>query len=131
MSCRTIVLVVLVAIACGCGRPLPPHPVPPEPMPPETVPPVLPSDGGACARLTELACIDSDRCTLAVTEDGSREYVCREAAGPCETGFRQRGNDADACEAKSGCRFVPGRCYCSPDVTCICGGGPPPQCVES
>jgi hypothetical protein len=80
--------------------------------------------------LTELACIDSVDCTLAVA-DGSPEYFCRDAEGPCETGFRQRGDGADACEAKPGCRFVPGRCYCSPDVTCICGGGPPPQCVEN
>jgi hypothetical protein len=135
MSCRAIALIFLAALAAlACGRPVP-HSVPveppasaPAPAPPPASPPPSSSEG-ACSSLKELACIDSADCTLAVAE-GSREYFCRDAEGPCETGFRQRGDGADACEAKPGCRFVPGRCYCSPDVTCICGGGPPPQCVE-
>ncbi|MEE8524593.1 MAG: hypothetical protein V3T72_11735 [Thermoanaerobaculia bacterium] len=121
MPRHTIVLIALVAFSCG--RPAPPDPVPPEPVPPPAA--------GACGQLNELACINSGRCSLVVAEDSSHGYLCRDATGPCEIGFRQRGGDAEACAAKPGCRFVPGRCYCSPDVTCICGGGPPPQCVES
>lgn len=135
MSHRTLVLIALLVLSCG--RPVPPNPVPPEPLPPGPVSPepspepVPPPAGGACGQLQELACISSDRCTLVVAGDGSREYLCRDATGRCEIGFRQHGDVAEACESKPGCRFVPGRCYCSPDVTCICGGGPPPQCVES
>ncbi len=98
---------------------------------PETPPPIPPPAKDACAQLKEPACIDSEDCTLVVAEDSSQEYLCRQASGACETGFRQRGDNAVSCEAKPGCRFVPGHCYCEPGVTCICGGGPPPQCVES
>lgn len=111
---------VFVLLALACGAQSPPNPRPePEPEP---------SD--ACAALDEMQCITSDECTLVLPE-GEREYRCRAAEGRCETGFRQHDGDAESCEAKEGCRFVPGQCYCSPDVTCICGGGPPPQCVEA
>lgn len=35
-----------------------------------------------------------------------------------------------SCESKEGCKYIPaGPCYCPPNVRCICGGGPPPQCM--
>ena len=118
-----ILLMLCPGSLLGCSQAPAPDPPPPDPPPP-------PAAEEPCETQTELACIDSVRCTLELAEDDSREYRCRDAEEPCETGFRQSGGDAEACEAKPGCRFVPGRCYCSPDVTCICGGGPPAQCAE-
>ena len=93
-----------------------------------------------CAALSEAACLESERCTLEVVEgedsdgkaipEGTGGYRCRAAEGPCETGFRQGSHSAEECVARSGCQFIPGRCYCPPGVVCICGGGPPPRCAE-
>jgi len=109
---------VLTLLGLACAAPSAPNPLPVAEL------------ADACAGLDEMQCITSDECTLIFTEE-EREYRCRAAEGRCERGFRQHEGDAEACEAKEGCRYVPGQCYCSPDVTCICGGGPPPQCVEA
>lgn len=120
MSRRRLVpgSLVLILLGLACAAPSAPIPLPGD----------EPAD--ACAGLDEMRCITSDECTLVLPEEG-REYRCRTAEGRCERGFRQHDGDAESCEAKEGCRFVPGQCYCSPNVTCICGGGPPPQCVEA
>ena len=35
------------------------------------------------------------------------------------------------CRSTPNCEVIyPGECYCPPGVQCICGGGPPPKCVE-
>jgi len=81
--------------------------------------------------LAELQCINSGESTLILVGEAPGVYVCRAAEGPCEQGFRQRIDTAEMCEAKEGCVFDPGFCYCPPDLVCFCGGGPPPQCVES
>jgi len=89
-------------------------------------------ESAACAQLTELECIGSSVCTLEqVAAHG--KYRCREARGRCETGFRQAGEGdiKQQCESRPGCAFNPGNCYCPPNLNCFCGGGPPPQCVES
>ncbi|HEX9734430.1 MAG TPA: hypothetical protein VGG06_20860 [Thermoanaerobaculia bacterium] len=123
MSRRLIFgIVVLALLGLACGAPSAPNTSAPDP--------VTEPEADACASLDEMQCITSAECTLILPE-GGREYRCRTAEGRCEQGFRQYDGDAEACEAKEGCRFVPGQCYCSPDVTCICGGGPPPQCVEA
>jgi hypothetical protein len=103
----------------------------------EDAPPAAAEDEKAppCRELTEAACLESGRCTLEVIEgeeipEGTGGYRCRPAQGPCEAGFRQGSDTAETCEAKPGCHFVPGRCYCPPGVVCICGGGPPPTCRE-
>ncbi len=80
-----------------------------------------------CGALSEIACIDSRDCTLRLGV--SEGYVCSPPAGSCEEGFAQRSAMAEDCPAE--CTFVPARCYCAPDVTCICSGGPPAQCVAS
>ncbi len=80
---------------------------------------------------TELQCIDSGDWTLVLVGEWSGQYFCRPAEGPCEQGFLQRTDTEGSCEAKQGCVFDPGFCYCPPDLVCFCGGGPPPQCVES
>ncbi len=80
-----------------------------------------------CAQASELACINSAECTLVQPAPGT--YFCREAVGPCEIGFVQNQGTQQTCEAKPGCAYVFPDCYCAPDVTCVCGGGPPPQCV--
>jgi hypothetical protein len=87
-----------------------------------------PAPAPDCARRPEGACLDSTDCTLILDEEAQGGYRCQTAVPPCETGFRQSTGTAEECEEKAGCHFVPGRCYCSPDVVCICGGGPPPQC---
>jgi hypothetical protein len=84
-----------------------------------------------CDDLTELQCIDSGECTLILVSEMTGEYACRPAEGLCEPGFLQRSDTAQSCEAREGCSFVPGVCYCPPDLVCFCGGGLPPQCVES
>lgn len=80
--------------------------------------------------LTELQCINSAESTLILVGEMTGEYMCRPSEGSCEPGFRQRTDTEESCEAKKGCVFIPGFCYCSPDLVCFCGGGPPPQCVE-
>lgn len=96
-------------------------------------PPVAADDSTPpCATRSEQQCIDSPDCTLAlVAEDDGGGYLCRDTANACEEGFRQSDGTPEECEAKEGCRFDPGRCYCPPDVVCICGGGPPPSCVPA
>lgn len=121
-------LIALAALGLACGAPPAPDSRPPERAP--ALPPTsAPAPADACAGLDEMQCITSDDCTLILVAE-ERGYLCRPAEGPCERGFQQRDGSAESCEAKAGCHFVPGHCYCSPDVTCICGGGPPPQCVE-
>ncbi|MCB1033733.1 MAG: hypothetical protein KDD47_07860 [Acidobacteria bacterium] len=85
----------------------------------------------ACSELGELQCMESADCTLLLDDEAEGGYRCREAVPPCETGFKQGSDSAEACTAKAGCVFQPGRCYCRPDVVCICGGGPPPSCVAA
>jgi hypothetical protein len=90
-------------------------------------------DAKPCGEATERECLNSGECTLVQTEVHGK-YVCRTAVGPCETGFRQGGGDygdiKQACESKSGCEFSPPSCFCPQGLSCTCGGGPPPQCVE-
>ena len=83
-----------------------------------------------CGSLGELQCIKSPVCTLVQVKDNG--YQCRAASGKCEAGFIQWGDkQVESCESKADCKYVPGVCYCSPDVLCRCGGGKPPRCVES
>jgi hypothetical protein len=85
----------------------------------------------ACSAYSELDCIRSTECKLQQTGEHGK-YVCRDSVGRCELGFRQAG-DGDIrkdCEAMPGCHFEPGSCFCPPNVACVCGGGPPAQCVE-
>jgi len=77
-----------------------------------------------CAALGELACLESSDCTLRQNEDKS--YACTAAASHCERGFLQRAGRREDCA--EGCSYSPAQCYCSPDVTCVCGGGPPALC---
>ena len=89
------------------------------------------AEGKACSETTELECLQSTQCTLVQTQVHGK-YTCREAAGHCETGFRQSA-DHDIqkdCEAKPGCVFKIANCFCPPNLNCACGGGPPAQCVE-
>jgi hypothetical protein len=85
----------------------------------------------ACAASTELECIQSPKCKLEQTPPHG-PYYCRDAVGRCEVGFVQSGQGRrESCETKPGCVFQPDHCYCPPDRHCICGSGPPPQCVET
>ena len=84
-----------------------------------------------CGTYSELDCIRSAECKL--EQAGERgKYACRESVGRCELGFRQAGEGdiRKDCEAIPGCRFEPGSCFCPPNVNCVCGGGPPAQCIE-
>ena len=85
------------------------------------------SASAGCAALSELACIDSAECTLRQVEGG---YACTDPRSDCEIGFVQRGGRREDC-AGEGCVYQPANCYCAPDVTCVCGGGPPAQCVAA
>ncbi len=95
----------------------------------DTAPAAPAETSEACAELSEKGCLDSATCTLVPQAEAQRGYLCREARPPCETDFKQGTDRAEDCVAKSGCTFDPGRCYCAPDVVCICGGGPPPRCI--
>jgi hypothetical protein len=82
-----------------------------------------------CSSLNELNCIKDPACTL--VQKGVIGYQCRGAVGKCEVDFIQWGEtQSESCESKTGCKYVPGKCYCPPDVLCRCGGGKPPQCIE-
>jgi len=83
----------------------------------------------SCAERSELACLRSMDCTL--HQDDSGSYVCRPAESNCELGFTQVDGTAEQCEKSDGCRFIPGKCYCSPHLLCRCGGGTPPSCRPS
>lgn len=80
-------------------------------------------------RLSETRCLDSADHTLELQRSTFSEYRCRKAANHCEQGFVQSLHGQDACEAKPGCAYQPGECYCPPDVVCVCGGGPVSQCA--
>ena len=85
------------------------------------------SDDKSCQQLTEKACLTSAACTLKKTKEASG-YECLPAKDHCELLFRQNEGTKEICESKQGCEFVPGQCYCPPDVLCVCGGGEPPLC---
>jgi len=87
------------------------------------------SANGPCTERSELQCIDSSDCTLQQLGPPGSEYTCSESTHPCEKDFRQRSGTRKECEAKGGCVYVPQSCYCAPDVLCVCGGGPPRQCL--
>lgn len=80
-----------------------------------------------CAALDELGCLDSAECTLRQRED--KTYVCTPATSDCERGFLQSAGRREDCPAD--CGYSPAQCYCSPDVTCVCGGGPPALCLAA
>jgi len=84
----------------------------------------------SCPDLDRKACVQSMDCMSVVARDdaGRRAYRCVAGGDTCRKGFRQ--DRRETCSDKPGCRFVPaGPCYCPPDVVCVCGGGPPPDCV--
>ena len=78
----------------------------------------------SCTGLDELACLDSADCTL--RQDDDKSYACTVAADDCERGFLQSAGRREDCA--EGCSYSPAHCYCSPDVQCVCGGGPPAMC---
>lgn len=121
----TALLISLLLAGCAA--------MPPEPTVGEAAakPTVEPSNRQAaeapafdCATLDELGCLDSTDCTLRQNDD--KTYACTTAASECERGFSQRAGRREDCA--EGCNFSPGQCYCSPDVVCVCGGGPPAIC---
>ena len=82
-----------------------------------------------CARFSQQECTKSNECTL-VGQAQDTGYSCRPAENECERGFSQDSGTKEICEARAGCEFVPGYCYCPPKMVCICGGGPPSQCKK-
>ena len=91
----------------------------------------LGQDSRSCTEYSELECVRSAKCTLVQTAKHGG-YVCRAAQGRCEIGFQQvsDGDIRKDCESKAGCEFKAASCYCPPNLNCVCGGGPPAQCVE-
>lgn len=81
----------------------------------------------SCQQLAERDCLASAACTLKKVKN-STVYQCLPAEDHCELLFRQSEGTKEICEEKQDCEFVPAKCYCPPDVYCICGGGEPPQC---
>ncbi|MDY7093962.1 MAG: hypothetical protein SX243_13425 [Acidobacteriota bacterium] len=124
-----------LVLACGSGA----EPTPqtqPQATGGETAPEAPPAEDAeaqeaACLSLAQTPCTKSPDCTLVQDESAESGYRCRAAQGPCEEGFRQQGSTQEDCESREGCRFEPARCYCPPEVTCVCGGGPPARCVEA
>lgn len=87
-----------------------------------------------CQSKSELECISSPECKVVLQqyEPFKYKYVCRKNLDRCEDGFIQRTGTKESCEAKSGCTFQPGNCYCPPEpgLECRCGGGAPRMCRE-
>lgn len=109
-----------------------------------------------CEALTRTECMRSTSCTLEHEAPRSQQYRCRPSREPCEVGFAQAGfwgsgtegvtrskQQQAECNARPGCGFVDGGCYChcrgmgrttvpdgdeAEDCDCECGGGPPPSC---
>lgn len=80
-----------------------------------------------CVSLSETECLKSPDHTL-VQPDGELHYECKAARNDCEKGFVQMEQGPAECNVKTSCEFVPGECYCPPDLQCFCGGGPPGSC---
>lgn len=164
MSSRALNPLLIALFLAACGSP-------PAPSQPTAAPtPVAgtraaPADAtagadGPCAGLSRTHCMQSTECTLEKIEGPiPRRYRCRAAAPPCETGVAQadfHGSGAAgvqrslaaqaACDARPGCRYDAGGCYCHcrgmgettvPDgpeaeaCNCECSSGKPPACVAA
>ncbi len=75
-----------------------------------------------CGRLSEADCWKA-RPTCVLVYGGKQDaYICRASQNECER------LDASACTKAGQCFYDPGFCYCPPELTCGCGGGPPPLC---
>lgn len=99
--------------------------------------------GDACQALSVSDCYTSENCRLDCPRksgDRSRcreyaDYFCRPVKPPCETNHKNS-ITKQACEAKEGCSYDPGKCFCGCDIdknlqcSCACGGGPPPSCLN-
>jgi len=84
-----------------------------------------------CSELKDTECIERSACVIST----DKEPVCREAISKCEIdfyqGFEVEVDNKSLCENKDGCKYIePGPCFCPPNVTCVCGGGKPPECVD-
>jgi hypothetical protein len=162
-----MLLTAVLGGACTAPDPAPKLPaVTPTTPAPEAAPidgssskgstPSPPATSGPCEALSRTACMQSTECTLEQEGERSRRYRCRPATEPCERGFAQAGfwgsgtegvraskAQQAACDARPGCGFVDGGCYCHcrgmgetavPDgdeaegCACECSGGPPPTC---
>jgi hypothetical protein len=135
-STAAVLAVVLAVAACRqTAERAPADTKPPAGEPGETSPPTA----APCETLDRAECLRVRHCTLHFVKDG--QYECRAEAGPCETDLFQ--GDKAGCEAREGCVWEPGSCYCpfpgygttqvadkSKDQggACACGGGPPPMC---
>ncbi|HEY8145669.1 MAG TPA: hypothetical protein VIG06_23470 [Kofleriaceae bacterium] len=112
---------------------------PAEQKPPTGESSAPPPATGACETLDRAECLRARHCTLHFVK--SMEYECRPSGGPCETDLLQ--GDKAGCEARAGCTWDPGSCYCpfpgygktqvadkdsNQGGACACGGGPPPMC---
>jgi hypothetical protein len=161
---RTLLMAMTICSACGAT------PKAPDPAPrgntEHTTPAVAdaastpkssaPAPQGACEAMTRTECMQSTQCTLEHEAERSKRYRCRPATEPCELGFAQAGfwgsgtegvrrskEQQAACDARPGCAFADGGCYCHcrgmgqttvPDgdeaqaCHCECSAGPPPTC---
>ena len=83
---------------------------------------------GGPTPLSDSECLRSDSHTLHSTEEG---YVCLPAIALCEVGFAQGVDKPSMCTSKTGCMYVPGDCFCPPNINviCVCGGGEPAMCI--
>src|SRR4051812_7786981 len=77
-----------------------------------------------CASFTESDC--PSECLV---DQINSKYVCRAPENECEEAFTKK-RDKDTCQNIKGCHFFYSHCYCSPHVTCFCGGGPPDLCLK-
>lgn len=85
---------------------------------------VEPPADDPCPAMHRDRCIESEACVLETLGD-EEGYRCRAAVNDCE-----RAPTGDICEAKPGCEWFGGFCYCGDGDECFCGGGPPPICRE-
>jgi hypothetical protein len=93
-----------------------------------------------CNGLDALSCVSSAECMLTAKSE------CIAPWDRCQIGFQQAilgsaGNSidyeqhqstVDQCHSQAGCSYIPAeQCYCPPDVSCVCGGGEPPNCLPT
>lgn len=84
-----------------------------------------------CENFSQEECLYSRYCNL------TREFKCRLPENNCERNFQQAYPSPERhldvlranCEMTVNCKLEVEKCWCPPQVRCVCGGGAPPQCV--
>lgn len=95
--------------------------------------PAVRAAGLDCAALQVRDCIATRGCVLDCTNTDKLRcspYVCRPARNACEGSMPQQKLTHETCVAIGRCMYQAPGCFCPGPALCVCGGGPPPRCME-